>query len=84
MKKQHIIYLVAGIAALILIAGGWYAYKYRACVKKVSYVPSREQKTEFGGSGYTLGRVSDRGDYYIFFSQKFKTSEDAMRACIWK
>lgn len=85
MKKQHIIYAVVGIAALILIAGGWYVYKYRECVEKVSYVPPREQGIGGGFSGYQLDRIAnDKGDYYNFMSRKFKTSDDAMRACIWK
>ena len=91
MKKQHIIYLVVGVLILILFAGGWYAYKYRECVKKVSYVPQREQEeiTDGGFSGLGLKRVvghPDKGDYYSFdFGlHKFKTSEDAIRACMWK
>lgn len=84
MKKHHILYLVAGIAIFGLIAGGLYAYKFRECVRKVSYVPPREQQGIIGGSGYLLGRVTDKGDYYKFMGQEFKTSEDAIGACIWR
>ena len=91
MKKQHIFYLVFGIATLLLIAGGLYVYKFRECVKKVSYIPPREQgEIVVGGfSGLGLKRIAghpDKGDYYSFdFGlHKFKASEDAMRACIWK
>lgn len=83
MKKQTILYLVAGIVALILIAGGWYAYKFRGCMKKVSYVPPREQG-ETGGGFSGLRRVTDKGDYYRFNFQEFRTSDEALRACIWK
>lgn len=88
MKKIYI-YLVVGIVVLILVAGSWYAYKYRLCLEKVSYVPSREQG-EIVGSGFSgLRRIvgnADKGDYYSFdFGlHKFKTSEDAIRLCIWK
>ena len=91
MKKQQIIYLVVGIVILLITAGGWYSYKYRECVKKVSYVPQREQGEITGGgySGSGLRRVvghPDKGDYYSFdFGlHKFKISEDAIRACMWK
>jgi hypothetical protein len=83
MKKHHIIYLVVGIIILILFAGGWYAYKYRECVKKVSYVPSGEHR-KTGGYLFDKYQILDNGDYYIFDLREFKTSEDAMRACIWK
>lgn len=85
MKKQHTIYLVTSIATLILITGGWYTYKFRECIEKVSYVPPREQGVQVN-TGYisALNPAKDKGDYYLFFPQKFKTSDDAMRACIWK
>ncbi len=87
MKKQNF-YLVAGILALILIAGGWYMYKYRSCLKQINYVPPREQgKTDGGFYGSGLQRISgapDNGDYYRFEFREFKTSEDAIRACVWK
>lgn len=89
MKKQYIIYLIVGIVALALIGGGWYAYKFRECVKGVSYVPPREQR-EIGGGLSGLQPIPDKGDYYRFHYKydidlrEFKTSDDAMRACIWK
>ena len=91
MKKQYIIYLVVGIIILILVAGGWYMFRYRSCLKNISYVPPREQEevVDGGFSGLGLKRVvghPDKGDYYSFdFGlHKFKTSEDAIRACMWK
>ena len=83
MKKQNIFYLIVGIVALILIAVGWYVYKYRDCIKKVSYVPPREQKSVFLDPLRGL-RQGDKGDYYVFDSREFRTSDEAMRACIWK
>jgi len=83
MKKQTIFYFVVGVAILGLIAGGLYAYKFRGCVKKVYYQPPREGSVPNPNlSG--LQRVVDKGDYYEFMGLKFKTSEDAIRACIWK
>lgn len=86
MKKQTIFYLVAGVAALILVAGGWYAYKYRGCAKIINYIPPREGK-DAGSGFYGAVHSLDKGDYYILGNyelRKFKTSDDAMRACIWK
>ncbi|MDP3792213.1 MAG: hypothetical protein Q8Q89_00590 [bacterium] len=90
MKRQNIYYLVSGIILLILIVGGFYIYKFRKCLNKVSYTPSREQG-EITGSGRSSGlrRISgnpDKGDYYSFdFGlHKFKTSDDAIRSCVWK
>lgn len=83
MKKQHIIYLIVGIATLIILAGGWYAHKYRSCLKQINYVPPREQ-AETGGGFSGLRRVANKGDYYQFSFQQFRTSDEAMRACIWK
>lgn len=87
MKKQYIIlyFVIIGI----VIAGGWYFYTFRACVKKVSYEPPREQGEIIGGGYSGVQRIvghPDKGDYYSFdFGlHKFKTSEDAIRACIWK
>lgn len=90
--KQNTYYLIAGVILLILIAGEWYTYKFRGCLNKVSYTPPREQgEVTVGGwfSGLGLKRISgnpDKGDYYSFdFGlHKFKTSDDAIRACIWK
>jgi hypothetical protein len=86
MKKQHILYLGAGIVFLILIAGGWYTYRYRECAKMINYIPPREGK-DAGSGFYGAVHSLDKGDYYILGNyelRKFKTSEDAMRACIWK
>jgi len=83
MKKQYIIYLVVGAMILFLVAGGWYIFKYRGCLKMVNYIPSREQGG-IGGGFSGLQRVADKGDYYRFYGQEYKTSNDAMRACIWK
>lgn len=86
MKKQTIFYLVAGVTALILVAGGWYAYKYRGCAKIINYIPPREGK-DAGSGFYGAVHSLDKGDYYILGNyelRKFKTSDDAMRACIWK
>ena len=84
MKKQIIIYAFAGIA-VILLAAGWYGYMYHSCIGQISYVPPREGRTasirETGGL-YTTS--IDKGDYYTFGFQKYKTFDDAMRACIWK
>lgn len=83
MKKQHIIYLISGVAILVIAVVGWYALKYRSCLKQVNYVPPREQGATGGGfSG--LRRVDDKGDYYRFNFQSFRTSDEALRACIWK
>ena len=88
MKKNHIFYLIIGILVVTLVVGGFYVYKFRECVKKVSYEPPREQGETIGGfSGLRrVVGVADKGDYYSFdFGwQKFKTSDDAIRACIWK
>ena len=83
MKKRQIIYLVVGIVILILIAGGWYMLRYRSCIKKIYYTPPREQ-SETGGGFSGLRRVNDKGDYYRFYDQQFRTSDEAIRACIWK
>ncbi|MFH1170751.1 MAG: hypothetical protein V1704_04300 [Candidatus Vogelbacteria bacterium] len=83
MKKQTIYYLVIGIATIIIITGGWYAYKYRSCLKQINYIPPREQN-EMGGGFSGLRRVDDKGDYYRFSFQQFRTSDEATRACIWK
>ena len=83
MKKQHTIYLVVGIAALIITTGGLYAYKYRSCLKLINYIPPREQE-EVGGGFSGLHRVADKGDYYRFGFQEFRTSDEALRACVWK
>lgn len=83
MKKQTIFYFVAGVAIFSLITGGLYAYKFRGCVKKVFYVPPREGSLPNSNlSG--LQHVVDKGDYYKFMGLQFKTSEDAIRACVWK
>ena len=89
MKKQNTYYLIAGIILLILVAGGWYVYKSRECLNKVSYTPPREQGEIVGGGFSGLRRIlgnPDKGDYYSFdFGlHKFKTSDDAIRACVWK
>lgn len=83
IKKAIFFYLAIGIVAIILLVGGWYIYKYRGCTKMINYIPPREGKN--AGSG-VFGAVYslDKGDYYRFDSLNFKTSNDAMRACIWK
>jgi hypothetical protein len=81
MKKQHIIYLVIGVTALVLIVGVWYVQKSRSCLKQVSYVPPREQ-TENGV--FSWDRTNDKGDYYRFGEREFRISEEAIRACIWQ
>ncbi len=83
MKKQYIFYLVIGIVVIILGVGGWYAYKYRSCLKQINYVPPREQN-EIGGGFSGLRREDDKGDYYRFSFQEFRTSDEAIRACMWK
>ena len=83
MKKQHIIYLVVGILVLLIGAGGWYIFRYRSCLKKIHYTPPREQ-AEIGGGFSGVKRVADKGDYYRFYDQQFRTSDEAIRACIWK
>lgn len=86
MKKQTIFYLVAGVVALIFVIGGWYVYKYRECAKMINYIPAREGK-DAGSGFYGAVHSLDKGDYYILGNyelRKFKTSKDAMRACIWK
>jgi len=75
-------YLIFGIVALIIFAVGWYAYKYRSCLKQINYIPPREAR-DLGDGFYGALHSVDTGDY-VFFSQKFKTSDDALRACIWK
>lgn len=83
MKKQHIIYLISGVAILVIAAAGLYTFRYRSCLKQINYVPPREQGVTGGGfSG--LRRVANKGDYYRFDFREFRTSDDAMRACIWK
>ncbi|OGG47014.1 hypothetical protein A2671_00530 [Candidatus Kaiserbacteria bacterium RIFCSPHIGHO2_01_FULL_49_13] len=83
MKKQAITKLFIGIVAILLIAGGWYVFKYRSCIKQINYVPPREQSMTGGGlSG--LKPITDKGDYYRFDFREFRTSNEALRACIWK
>lgn len=83
MKKTTILYLIIGVVILIFTIGGFYIYKFRECVKKISYVPPREQNATGGGfSGFL--QVDDKGDYYRFNFQSFRTSDEALRACIWK
>ena len=84
MKKQTIFYLVVGVVVIILIVGGLYIYKYRGCVKKVFYQPPREGSIPNPNQRSGVQFVVDKGDYYQFMSLKYKTSEDAIRACIWK
>lgn len=81
MKKQHIIYLVIGIIALALVAGGWYAYKYRGCVKAVSYRQLGDYYV-IEHDNFSPGSLAKEYEEYLF--EKFKTSNDAIRACIWK
>lgn len=80
MKKQTIFYLVVAVAALILVAGG--IYKYRDCAKVINYIPPREGR-DAGSGFYGVAHSLDKGDYYIYKLRKFRTSNDAMRACIW-
>lgn len=85
MKKQYITYLLVGIVAIILVAGGLYAYRYRSCLKRINYIPPREG-TEPNPS-VTRGlryKSVDKGDYYIFYGKEFRTSGEAIRACIWR
>jgi len=84
MKKQHVIYLIVSVLVIILFAGGWYLIRYKSCLKKIIYIPPREQKETGGGFYGSLRGSSDKGDYYSLGGMKFKTSDDAMRACIWK
>ena len=83
MKKQNIFYLIIGIVALISIVGVWYMYRYRECAKAINYTPPREGR-DVGSGFYSSVHSLDKGDYYIYMSRKFKTLEDATRACIWK
>jgi len=86
MKKQTIIYWIVGVTILIIVAGGWYIYRYRECAKTINYIPPREGR-DAGSGFYGAVHSLDKGDYYILGNyelRKFKTSEDAMRACIWK
>jgi hypothetical protein len=84
IKKLSLFYLIAIIIVIIFLAGGWYLYKYRTCVKMINYIPPREEKnTGFGLSSFA-GDIANKGDYYRFDIHNFKTSNDAMRACIWK
>jgi len=45
-------------------------------VEKVSYIPPKESQ-RIGGF------QTNKGDYYEFNNRDFKTSEEAIRACIW-
>ncbi len=69
---------VLGIALLVgvpILGGWWYISKTRWCVSEVHYQPPREQNVV----------SNDKGDYYTFDEyNKFKTSEDAISACMWK
>ncbi|GEM_PF-3043151 len=83
MKKYYILYLVSGIMILILVIGGWYAFRYHLCLKQVNYVPPREQ-SETGGGLSGLRPITDKGDYYRFDFREFKTLDETLHACIWK
>lgn len=76
-------YLFISVAILILIAGGLYTYKYRNCLKQLSYIPPREQ-IETGGGLSGLQRIADKGNYYRIYGAEFRTFDDAMSACMWK
>ncbi len=78
--KKYTLKLTIVIVVLVLFVLGVYANKYSKCLKDIIYVPPREQIES--GSGFY--RVSDKGDYYSFFGRNYKTSDDAVRACIWK
>lgn len=72
------------VGFLILVAGGWYIYRYRSCLKQVNYVPPREQSKIGGGfSGLrALAEITDKGDYYRFNFREFRTSDEALRVCM--
>jgi len=83
MSKQNILKLGIGVIILVLISVGWYVFRYRSCLKQINYIPPREQ-SETGGGFSGLRKVTDKGDYYRFGSQEFRTSDEALRACIWR
>lgn len=87
-ENKKIVLVISVLLLAVIVLGGWYAYKYRECVGDVSYVPAREQTQQVQqvGSGWAAGglrKASDKGDYYQFRGRDFKTSQDAIRACIW-
>ena len=77
------IFALVTVLIMGVIFGGWYIYKTRTCVKNIVYIPSREGRDAGSGFYGALNSI-DKGDYYQFGIQKFKTSGDAMRACIWE
>lgn len=79
MSKPIKISIIIGIVVL-LVFGGWYVFKKRECVNGVLYIPSSEwdNSREFKSD---KGKV---GDYYVSNRRNFKTSEDAIRACMWE
>lgn len=83
---------VFGIIVLIgvpIFGGWWYVSKTRECAKNIQYVPAREgyeptaSEKSIGGF-YAANLSKDKGDYYTFGGEKFKTSDDSMRACMWE
>ena len=82
MKNPYKISIIGAIV-IILAFGGWYFYKYRSCVGEVAYTPTREG-SEGVGSGFQKSLTTiDKGDYYTYRFKQYKTSSDAIRACVW-
>lgn len=84
MGKSLKIGIIAGTIILFVFCG-WYILKKRECVNNIQYIPAREgyQPSQ---SEFNMGRRRsiDKGDYYEFEANKFKTFKDAVRACMWK
>lgn len=85
-SKKMIIVLIVFLAFFAIAFGGWYLYQSKECLKKINYVPEREQKNApaVGVKKYLPGGALNKGNYYQFGFQIFKTHDEAIRACVWK